>query len=108
MSGGSEQRPAAAAERRGAVGVLDHLRTRGASFAQELAAACDLTDDEVRAALGELVAAGLVSSDGFAGLRSIIGTGPTSGPSRMRGADSVRPVVRGEIGVRPRYKPYQG
>jgi ATP-dependent Lhr-like helicase len=54
--------------------VLEHLRTRGASFAQEIAAACNLDEDEVRSALGELVAAGLVSSDGFAGLRSIIGT----------------------------------
>ena len=53
--------------------VLEHLRTRGASFAQEIAAMCDLSEDEVRTALGELVAAGLVSSDGFAGLRSIIG-----------------------------------
>jgi ATP-dependent Lhr-like helicase len=57
-----------------AAGVLEHLRTRGASFAQEIAAACYLSEEDVRAALGELVAAGLVSSDGFAGLRSIIGT----------------------------------
>ena len=68
--------------------VLDHLQSRGASFAQEIAAACNLTDDEVRGALGDLVAAGLVSSDGFAGLRAIIGTGPVNGPSRMRGMDS--------------------
>jgi ATP-dependent Lhr-like helicase len=68
--------------------VLEHLRTRGASFAQEIAAACSLTDEEVRTALEELVAAGLVSSDGFAGLRAIVGTGPTSGPSRLRGMES--------------------
>jgi ATP-dependent Lhr-like helicase len=62
--------------------VLEHLRVRGASFASELASACGLTDDDVRAALAELVAAGMVSSDGFAGLRTIIGTTPTTATGR--------------------------
>jgi ATP-dependent Lhr-like helicase len=53
--------------------VLEHLRSRGASFTHDIAAACGMTADEVSAALGELVAAGLVSSDGFAGLRALIG-----------------------------------
>ena len=48
--------------------VLDALRTRGASFAR------DLGQDDVEHALAELVAAGLVTSDGFAGLRSLVGT----------------------------------
>ncbi len=52
--------------------VLAHLHSRGASFGQELAAGTELTDADLRAALGELVAAGLISSDGFAGLRAII------------------------------------
>ena len=54
--------------------VLEHLHARGASFTQDLASGCGMTDEEVSSALGELVAAGLVSSDGFAGLRSLIGT----------------------------------
>jgi ATP-dependent Lhr-like helicase len=74
--------------------VLEHLRARGASFTQEIAAACTLTDDEVRSTLGELVAAGLASSDGFAGLRAIIDTGPP----RTRGIDSSGRW----FGVRPR------
>jgi ATP-dependent Lhr-like helicase len=53
--------------------VLDHLRVRGACFFHELRTACRASDDEVRHALGELVAAGAVSSDGFAGLRAIVG-----------------------------------
>jgi ATP-dependent Lhr-like helicase len=53
--------------------ILEHLRTRGASFAHEIATACSLTDDDCRAAIGELVAAGLISSDGFAGLRALVG-----------------------------------
>ncbi len=48
--------------------VLDTLRTRGASFAR------DLGQDDIEHALAELVAAGLVTSDGFAGLRSLVGT----------------------------------
>jgi ATP-dependent Lhr-like helicase len=52
--------------------VLEHLLERGASFAHELVAACGVTAVQVGAALGELVSAGLVASDGFGGLRSII------------------------------------
>jgi ATP-dependent Lhr-like helicase len=44
-------------------GALETLRTRGASFAR------DLGSDE---AIGELVSAGLIASDGFAGLRALI------------------------------------
>ena len=51
--------------------LLDHLQTRGASFAQEMRAAHNLSDADCRAALGELVAEGLIASDGFAGLRAI-------------------------------------
>ena len=54
--------------------LLDHLRTRGASFAQELRTACSLSDADCRTALGELVAEGLIASDGFAGLRAIAGS----------------------------------
>jgi ATP-dependent Lhr-like helicase len=43
--------------------VLETLRMRGASFAR------DLGSDE---AIGELVSAGLIASDGFAGLRALI------------------------------------
>ena len=57
--------------------VLERLRSHGASFVHDLASACAMTSDQVQAALGELVAAGLVSSDGFAGLRSIIGAART-------------------------------
>jgi ATP-dependent helicase Lhr and Lhr-like helicase len=62
--------------------VLEHLRTRGASFATEIESACGLSEEEVRGALTELVAAGAVSSDGFAGLRTIIGTRPTTATGR--------------------------
>ncbi|HEX8253035.1 MAG TPA: DEAD/DEAH box helicase [Thermoanaerobaculia bacterium] len=44
--------------------VYETLRTRGASFARDLHAA--------EGAIGELVSAGLITSDGFAGLRALI------------------------------------
>ena len=51
--------------------VLEALRTRGASFARDLP---QEGVEDVERALAELVGAGLVTSDGFAGLRSLIGT----------------------------------
>jgi ATP-dependent Lhr-like helicase len=53
--------------------VLGHLRTHGASFSHEITAACGLSDDEFRLAIGELASAGLITSDGFAGLRTLVG-----------------------------------
>jgi ATP-dependent Lhr-like helicase len=46
---------------------------RGAQFAHGVAETLSLPLDDVRTALSELVWAGLVASDGFAGLRSICG-----------------------------------
>lgn len=54
--------------------VYERLRTHGASFAHELTGACGLTIDQYRGAIAELIAAGLVTSDGFAGLRVLIGS----------------------------------
>jgi ATP-dependent Lhr-like helicase len=68
--------------------VIDYLRTHGASFASELAAACDLNDEQLRAAIADLVAAGAVSSDGFAGLRSIVGASPNHSSARLNRADA--------------------
>jgi ATP-dependent Lhr-like helicase len=65
--------------------MLDHLRSRGASFAQEMRAACDLSDADCREALGELVAHGLVTSDGFAGLRAIAGSSERRSGNDMAG-----------------------
>ena len=61
--------------------VLAYLRQSGASFANELAAACGLGGEETQRELARLVAAGLVTSDGFGGLRSLL-RGIHAGPSR--------------------------
>jgi ATP-dependent Lhr-like helicase len=52
--------------------VLSVLRSKGASFFNDLAAACGLESDQLRQAIGELVANGLVTSDGFSGLRALV------------------------------------
>jgi ATP-dependent helicase Lhr and Lhr-like helicase len=52
--------------------VLELLRARGASFFADLATSCGFDDDRLRQALGALVACGLVTSDGFSGLRALV------------------------------------
>lgn len=48
--------------------IVETLRSRGASFPRDLG----IDDDELQRALGELVSAGLIASDGFAGLRGLV------------------------------------
>jgi ATP-dependent helicase Lhr and Lhr-like helicase len=71
-----------------AAGVLDHLRSHGASFANEIASTCGLTDEELRSAIAELVAAGTISSDGFEGLRAIAGAAPNRAAARLNRASA--------------------
>jgi ATP-dependent Lhr-like helicase len=52
--------------------LRDQLQRRGACFWSELLSAAGLLAEELEAALWELVAAGEVTSDGFAGLRALI------------------------------------
>jgi ATP-dependent Lhr-like helicase len=52
--------------------VLERLRARGASFFKDLMATVPFDADRMRQALSVLVAAGLVTSDGFAGLRMLV------------------------------------
>jgi ATP-dependent Lhr-like helicase len=59
--------------------ILGALHERGASFARELMARTAASAGDVRDALAELVSAGLVTADGFAGLRAVI-----KGRARLR------------------------
>jgi ATP-dependent Lhr-like helicase len=52
--------------------VLEHLRSRGASFVTDIARATRLLPAAVEEALWTLVATGLVTGDGIAGLRALI------------------------------------
>lgn len=74
-------------------GVLDYLRKRGASFFADIVRGSFELKSEVETALWELVAAGLVTADGFDNLRSLIdpkrragqGHGRTSRPRHSPG-----------------------
>jgi ATP-dependent helicase Lhr and Lhr-like helicase len=56
----------------GAQSVLEFLRQRGASFFADIVRATGKLKAEIETALWELVAAGLVTADGFDNLRSLI------------------------------------
>ena len=55
-----------------AAGVLEFLSTRGASFLGDIARGVRRLPSEVEEALWELVASGLVTGDGIAGLRTLL------------------------------------
>ena len=69
--------------------VYDALLRHGAMFFDELAADAHLLGVELETALGELVAAGLVNADSFAGLRALVK------PAAKRGAHAGRRRPRG-------------
>jgi ATP-dependent Lhr-like helicase len=77
----------------GARDVLTFLRQRGASFFADIVRGTGKLKSEVETALWELVAAGLVTADGFDNLRSLIdprrrsgqGSGRTSRPRHSAG-----------------------
>jgi ATP-dependent Lhr-like helicase len=54
--------------------VLQFLRTKGASFLNEIVRGCGLDEASVRGGLATLAISGLVVSDGFAGVRAITRT----------------------------------
>jgi len=64
--------------------VLAELQQRGASFFPELARATGRLASEVEDALWELVAAGLVTADGFENLRALVDTKRRRGEGRGR------------------------
>jgi ATP-dependent Lhr-like helicase len=64
--------------------VLDFLRHRGASFFADIVRGANLLKAEVETALWELVAAGIVTADGFDNLRSLID------PKRRAGQGNAR------------------
>jgi ATP-dependent Lhr-like helicase len=67
--------------------ALSTVKTRGAMFSRDLASALDVDDDALHSAVGELVAAGRLTADGFAGLRAIA---DPRGRSRGQGGRSGR------------------
>jgi ATP-dependent Lhr-like helicase len=72
----------------GSAAVLEALQAGGALFFGELLRRTGLADDALRRALGELVAAGFITNDGFAGLRALLApmAGEPGGRSRAHRA----------------------
>ncbi|MBI2994067.1 MAG: DEAD/DEAH box helicase [Gammaproteobacteria bacterium] len=68
--------------------VAEALKQHGASFFTDLVSQSGLLRTQVEEALAELAAAGLVNSDSFAGLRSLIA------PAGRRGANARQPRPR--------------
>ena len=58
----------------GARAILACLKARGASFFDEILAETGAAGPDAAAALGELIARGLVTADGFSGLRAFTGS----------------------------------
>ena len=87
------ERPEARGLSDGARQVLDLLRQRGASFFADIVRGTGKLKAEIETALWELVAAGIVTADGFDNLRSLIdpkrragqGSGKTSRPRHSAG-----------------------
>jgi ATP-dependent Lhr-like helicase len=88
----------------GAREVLTFLRTRGASFFADIVRGTDKLKAEIETALWELVAAGLVTADGFDNLRALIdpkrragqGSGKSNRPRHSAGRWSLLYPPHGE------------
>ncbi|TJY59015.1 DEAD/DEAH box helicase [Sinimarinibacterium sp. CAU 1509] len=68
-----------------AIAVLDVLREHGASFFVDLVEDSGALRTQVEAALGELVSHGLVTADGFAGLRALTAPAEVKARALRRG-----------------------
>jgi ATP-dependent Lhr-like helicase len=75
--------------------VYDVLSRRGASFFSELVSTARRLPAEIEEALGEGIAAGLVTADGFAALRSILGGGRIRRAPGARHASGRWSLLRG-------------
>ena len=72
LPAGADASPASLSS--GAGGILACLQARGASFFDDILDETGARGPDAAAALGELIAHGLVTADGFAGLRAFTGT----------------------------------
>jgi ATP-dependent Lhr-like helicase len=73
-----------------AAAVREHLEARGARYPAEVARDLKLLPSEIDAAVGELVAAGVATLDGFVALRRIAGPGRERRPAARRALRYVR------------------
>ncbi len=92
LGGTAAQEPGALSSRASA--VADWLRAHGASFFDEIAAGTRLLQVELEEALAELVAAGRINADSFAGLRALLVPASKRPPTaRRRGRRAALPGI---------------
>ena len=93
-------RPARSSRAKGAAReLLELLRSRGALFQQELVALAGRLPIEVEEGLWDLVARGLVTADGFAGVRAAARRARALRRKRATGAARARRAQRGALGA---------
>jgi ATP-dependent Lhr-like helicase len=80
----------------GAAPVAEALARGGALFAADLCVATGRPRAEVEAALWDLVSAGVVTCDGFAGLRALLGHAPLHGRARAAAVGGRWSILRRE------------
>lgn len=78
--------------------VYELLTARGAMFAADLQTATKMLPDHLDSALGELVARGAITADGFAGLRALVGKKPTPARSLQRQKMERKRTTKAAIG----------
>ena len=78
--------------------ILEILTSSGAMFGADLQAETHMLRDHLEDALGELVSRGLLTADGFSGLRGLVAEKPTTSRRSNRGrAERIR-IVRPAVG----------
>jgi ATP-dependent Lhr-like helicase len=78
--------------------VYELLTARGAMFAADLLTATRMLNDHLDDALGELVSRGVLTADGFAGLRGLVGEKPTAARKLNRQKVERKRATKGAIG----------
>lgn len=81
-----------------AVQVCEILQERGATFSADLLAATQMLPSQLDDVLGELVARGWITADGFAGLRNLIAERPTRGRAAAHHRSERRRTTRTALG----------
>jgi len=78
--------------------ILEILTSSGAMFGTDLLAETRMLRDHLDDALGELVSRGLITADGFSGLRGLVAEKPTTSRRSNRGrAERIR-ITRAAVG----------
>lgn len=91
-----------------AADVFQYLSARGASFLPDIARGVGRLPAETEDALWELVARGLVSGDGFAGLRQLVNRGDPNRRRRYMHINGARPYAASGAGLPAASRPPAG